>query len=325
MAKVINVQEAKNFDRIRFNNKPAFDDTKPSLNDASKAFEEILKFVGDKNAYQWKLLVLCGLLGIFTGFHNIGAVYLAATPKHICDIPYLKEKNLTSDEAYINISVPWVYNKLNILTPSKCQYYDYDFSKIEKPTSIQRNSSLYKSLEMRECDSWVFDRNVYVSTIVSEWDLVCDRKWLMSTAQSSYMVGILLGAVICSALSDKFGRRLVSLTCTALFIVSTISTAFSNALITFLILRFIVAFAGHGAYLANYVLCMENVGEKGRSYMGSLFHTFFGFGFIFLNLFAYLLRNWRHLQLCLGVPTVLLIGYFWSVDSYNPFIIFNLL
>ncbi|RXG54215.1 hypothetical protein Avbf_18518 [Armadillidium vulgare] len=142
--------------------------TQNFFNDAT-SFRGNLKFVGDKNAYHGSFWFFWSTWYLYS-FHNIGAVYLAATPKHICDIPYLKEKNLTSDEAYIIFLFHgMVYNKLNILTPSKCQYYDYDFSKIEKPTSIQRNSSLYKSLEMRECDAWVYDRNVYVSTIVSEF------------------------------------------------------------------------------------------------------------------------------------------------------------
>ncbi|KAL7637230.1 UNVERIFIED_CONTAM: hypothetical protein RMT77_011942 [Armadillidium vulgare] len=314
MAKVVNVQEAKIFP-TPLSNKVSPNDTKSSSYDASKAFDEILKYVGDKNCYQWKLLLLCGVLCMFSAFHNIAAVYLAATPEYVCDIPYLREKNLTNDQAYINISVPWVKNQKNVLTPSTCQYYDFDFSEIEDPSSIEGNKSFYKSLKLIGCNAWVYDRSVYLSTVVSEWDLVCDKKWIRSTTQASYMLGILMGAVICSALSDKFGRRSVSLTCSVFFITSSIAAAFSNVLITFLILRFIVAFTSHGMFLCNYVLCMEFVGEKGRSYMGSFYQNLFGLGFITLNLFAYLLRNWRHLQLSLSVPTVLLIGYFWLLPE----------
>lgn len=60
---------------------------------------------------------------------------------------------------------------------------------------------------------------------------------------------------------------------------------------------------------------MEIVGTEWRDVSTALFQVPFILGHMSLPLFAYLLRNWRDLQLAISVPSVVLISYFWVIPE----------
>ena len=49
----------------------------------------------------------------------------------------------------------------------------------------------------------------------------------------------------------------------------------------------------------------EFVGPTKRVVVGVAMHGFFAAGLLLLSLFAYLIRGWRFLQLCIGAPAIL--------------------
>ena len=58
---------------------------------------------------------------------------------------------------------------------------------------------------------------------------------------------------------------------------------------------------------------METVGGKGRTTMGMLYQCFFAVGFMLLPGIAYFVNEWRILQLCISVPSAILLLYYWWV------------
>ena len=57
-----------------------------------------------------------------------------------------------------------------------------------------------------ECNFRVFDQTTYTDTVVSEWDLVCENKWIDPVISSIYLSGNFFGALFFGPLSDKIGR-----------------------------------------------------------------------------------------------------------------------
>ncbi|XP_071542755.1 organic cation transporter protein-like [Panulirus ornatus] len=281
---------------------------------SSEAFEAVLRQVGDNGPWQWRLLVIVSYCGIFTCFHNLSAVFLAATPEHWCRVPGLQELNTTEDLR--NISIPWVDDGAGGGKYSSCSYYDRDWSTLVASGALDGNTLPDLSTNLtKECDHWFYDHSVYKSTVVEEWDLVCRDKYLMSMVQSTSMGGMLTGALILSELSDMFGRRTTSLLSTVGFLITAVCVTFSTNYTSFISLRFLVAAFGSGIFLPNFVILMEVVGPKGRTLMGMLYQSFYSVGILLLAAIGYFVRDWRYLQLCISVPVVLLLLYYWILPE----------
>lgn len=55
----------------------------------------------------------------------------------------------------------------------------------------------------QKCTEFDYDRSEVGDTIISEWDLVCDRAGLTSLAEVVFLVGVGVGGVVGGWISDK--------------------------------------------------------------------------------------------------------------------------
>jgi len=86
----------------------------------------------------------------------------------------------------------------------------------------------------------VFRRTALESKCVAflQWDLVCDRSYLKDLTQTIFIVGVMFGAMICTTLSDKFGRKPVFLFSQWAMVVVGVANAFAPNYYVFAVLRF---------------------------------------------------------------------------------------
>lgn len=56
---------------------------------------------------------------------------------------------------------------------------------------------------------------------------------------------------------------------------------------------------------------MEMVGPSKRFYAGVVVQYFFTLGYMLTALFAYLITDWRQLQIALSLPGLLFLLYWW--------------
>jgi len=71
-----------------------------------------------------------------------------------------------------------------------------------------------------------------------QWDLVCDRAYLKDLTQTILIVGVMAGAMICTTLSDKFGRKPVFLFSQWAMVVVGVANAFAPNYYVFVVFRF---------------------------------------------------------------------------------------
>lgn len=53
------------------------------------------------------------------------------------------------------------------------------------------------------CSQPLYDTSVFSRSIVTEWDLICDKQWLISFGQTLFQLGTLVGSVFFGMASDR--------------------------------------------------------------------------------------------------------------------------
>merc|ERR1712001_63919 len=219
-----------------------------ALSSTKVKFEDILKLVGDEGRWQITIFLFTWIEGILIGFHHLSSSFLGASMDHWCNVDKMTElDNLGwTLEQKKNFSIPMIDGEF-----AKCKRYDLTgLSSINSNfnSAMQRRGD---NLPQVDCarpgldlvDQWQFDQEENISSIVTDWTLVCDRLPYLSTVQGSYMAGVFVGCIVFGWASDKFGRRPTMLVAIVIQICSTMITAFSTNYIMFVAFRFLVAFS----------------------------------------------------------------------------------
>ncbi|KAK2176140.1 hypothetical protein NP493_680g00020 [Ridgeia piscesae] len=269
-------------------------------------FDAILKEIGEFGPWQIILYGLLGLVGIPTGFQNMGITFLGGDMDHWCHVPELA--NL-SDDLQRYISVPNTDGEPH--TYSQCYMYHLNYSGYSTKEFLRWNRSAHvdTNTPTKKCNSWQYDQSVFTSTYVSAMDLVCDRAWMVSLIQTIYMTGFLSGCIGFGQLSDRIGRKktlVISLACETVFATAGI---FACNYVLCVVFRFLVGAAAAGAFTTIFVFSMEIIGPKYRVSTGIMVQLWFAVGLMILPLAAYFVRDHVHLQWLMAMTPVLMVIY----------------
>uniref|UniRef100_A0A8C3U6P4 Solute carrier family 22 member 8 n=1 Tax=Catharus ustulatus TaxID=91951 RepID=A0A8C3U6P4_CATUS len=160
-------------------------------------------------------------------------------------------------------------------------------------------------------DGWDYDRSVYVSTIVTEWDLVCGYRQLRQMAQSIYMAGVLVGALVLGGLSDRFGRKAMLMWSYLQLGVMGTCTAFAPNYASYCVFRFAGGMALSGFGLSIACLVVEWIPTPYRAITVAITGFAYTLGQIILAGVAYAVPHWRWLQLSVSLPFFVFLFYSW--------------
>ncbi|KAM3920714.1 solute carrier family 22 member 6-B-like [Leptodactylus fuscus] len=164
----------------------------------------------------------------------------------------------------------------------------------------------------------IFDLSLYTSTIISEWDLVCEREWMKELAQSTYMAGVLVGAMVFGPLADRLGRRAVLLWCLLQITLMGTGAAFSPNFSAYCFFRFMTGMGICGLVINALGLTQEWTPKKYRPSVVIIQGTCLTLGQVILPGVAYALRDWRWLHLTLSLPCVIFhLLIWWVPESYR--------
>ncbi|XP_054555079.1 solute carrier family 22 member 16 isoform X2 [Talpa occidentalis] len=288
--------------------------------------ELIFEHLGHFGRFQIFLYLLCAIETLSCGIHYLASVYLIVTPRHICRPP-----GNMSQVLFYNISNRCLDDIWTQLAKSKphhitVQLQDgevWELLKCERLRREDKNLSLnydYHGLKSRfSCtDGYVYDKTLWDSTVVTQWNLVCNQKWFAKAVQSVFMSGVLLGGVIFGYLSDRIGRRFVLWSTSVCILLLSISSALAVNYYTFLLSHFLLAIVASGYIVAMFVYVMEFIGRKYRTWAAIQMHSFFATGTLLVPLVGYLTRSWRVYLLVLSSLSVPFILCCWVLPE-TPF------
>lgn len=284
---------------------------------AITTYDDLNDLAGSQDIRTLLILVLISFGTFINPLQTINYQFLGATPDYWCHVPALVDANWTQEQI-LSLAIP---NGNTSSQRSSCVMYDYNFTLAAELGFEVAASSPEFSLEDGEeartvkCSSRDFDRNQYESTVVTEWDLVCERRVLYSTTQAVSQVGTLLGSLVVGYLYDVIGRRPVVLLSSTLFTLSGFLAAVSPTVEFYILMKTIIAFMGSGVYLGCFVLVMELCSSRHRSTVSVMFVVPWALGYMVLPGIAYLVRTWYWLQVALTVPALYTVSYFWLLPE----------
>uniref|UniRef100_A0A8B9NM52 Solute carrier family 22 member 13 n=1 Tax=Accipiter nisus TaxID=211598 RepID=A0A8B9NM52_9AVES len=224
---------------------------------------------------------------------------------HRCDTSWIRAigPNLTEEEQ-LNLTVPrdaaGAYEQCSMYSP-----VDWDLGSI----------MLYGLNATEKCSNgWVYP-SAQPPSLLTEFDLVCDRKDLNDISQSIYMMGLFLGSMIFGPLSDRIGRRPVILISIFLQGLFGVGIAFVPHFYVYMAFRCVVGASVSGITMTLLALATEWVGVSSRPKAVLISHCCFAIGQMILAGLSYGIRNWRLLEIAGSAPIFALFFYIWVLPE----------
>ncbi|XP_050674819.1 organic cation transporter protein-like isoform X2 [Leptidea sinapis] len=159
------------------------------------------------------------------------------------------------------------------------------------------------------CPAPQFNTSIFTNTIIMQWSLICDDKWLVCFTQTIFQFGTLVGSILFGMASDRFGRRLPMVAAVVLEALMGIIAVYMPSYELFTFVRFLIGTSVGGSMVIGFVIIMEFVGTKYRDTLSALYQTPFNFGHMLLPLFGYFFRSYNDFQLAISVPVLILLSY----------------
>uniref|UniRef100_A0A671Q066 Solute carrier family 22 member 6 n=1 Tax=Sinocyclocheilus anshuiensis TaxID=1608454 RepID=A0A671Q066_9TELE len=280
-------------------------------------FESILEETDGFGRYQIALVLLMYIPRIPIPCHFLLNNFIAAIPSHHCNISSLGSEgifgNLTQEER-LTVSIPVQDDG----TPASCHMFSYP------QFHLLSNSSSPSEVAVVQCQNgWEYDNSTFISTLATQFDLVCEKRGLAKASATIFFVGVMAGAVFFGVLCDKYGRRSMLLVSYVSSIVFSVVSAFSSNYIMFAAFRFLTGFALTGIINISFVLSIEWVDTKHRTFIGVFGSISWSLGNMLLAGFAYLVTDWRMLIITVTSPLLLATAIWWWIPESARWLIAN--
>uniref|UniRef100_A0A4X2K116 Major facilitator superfamily (MFS) profile domain-containing protein n=1 Tax=Vombatus ursinus TaxID=29139 RepID=A0A4X2K116_VOMUR len=285
------------------------------------AFTELLDTLGGVGRFQMLytalLLFPCSLLAC----HNFLQNFTAAVPWHHCQghANGTWSTNLTEENQW-RVSIPMDQHQ----RPEPCLRF------VQPQWVLSDPNATVGGAATEGCeDGWTYDQSVFPSTIVTEWDLVCNSSQKPPTSKSLAGVCPASGhpgnsAIVCLLSPGlRWGRKAPLIWSYLQLAVSGACSACFSSFIVYCVFRFLTGMTFSGIILNSLSLVVEWMPTQGRTVAGALLGYAFTLGQILLAGVAYLVRPWRWLQFAVSAPFLVIFLYSWWLPESSRWLLLH--
>ncbi|XP_064088941.1 solute carrier family 22 member 20-like isoform X2 [Macrobrachium nipponense] len=217
---------------------------------------------------------------------------------------------------------PTEYINSNISMEGSSAYYNSEClspSNISTTEPLEINvTHLYPDQHLTNilsCPIVEYDRSTFTSTIISQWDLVCERAALRPIFQTLFTLGGILGSLVGGYVGDRWGRkRAVQIGCIVNILVVA-GMFFTPLYAVVMILRLVAGCTVMGMLVPAWSLVLESTPAKLRSRVGMLLGLPFSASTMGMALLGYFIRTWKYLLLACASPVLILLPLSFITDE----------
>ncbi|KXJ05498.1 organic cation transporter-like protein [Exaiptasia diaphana] len=238
--------------------------------------DEYLEYVGVMGRFQWLIVVLVGLMMIPVTFQTLIMTFLGLEPEWKC----------------VNSSI--ICN----------------FTQTFSMSGSDPNRNFRCKIPRSE---WEFTKEY--NSIVTEWDLVCDKSSLSWATTSIMFTGWLFGNVLFGIMSDKYGRKKILFISSCMVCWLAFISSFIPYFWLYVIFRFFIGFGLGGSIVCLFIMATEFVGPQKRAMAGTFSWYFWTGALMLIALLAYLIRDWRKLSITTSSPGILLFLFWFCIPE----------
>lgn len=256
-------------------------------------------------------------LGEF-GYWQIGIALLLWFPSALDGIQILMFSVTGIAPSRYRCKVQDCNNDEGIVFPDESNFYPkldgdkgYNYCQYYKPVVTADGLCDFKNLTTTtyactSSDEFYYDSFEMDNSVITDFDIVCDRGILEPSVNSFFMIGLMVGSFLFGVLSDKFGRRhmlLVAIICSSL---GSLGGAFMPEYYSYVLFRMIAGAGAEGCFLIPFTLSMEIVGIKERvpflpwvtynTLLANFISIPLACGESFISAMGYAIKDWRTLQ-----------------------------
>lgn len=292
--------------------------------------------IGNFGRYQFLIYMFKILIGVTSAFNNLGVTFFAPSDFigfRCADPAALGQFNASSSSSLSpNSNISLYPTSTNILTPlngstgvtatyalptadNAHAFYSHIFSEFfhspqrdhrhqlhldnDTPRNIRKQCKYLSAHDNQyhKCTAYEYDTGIWISTIIDEWNLVCDHSWFVSMTQSVYMSGFIVSFLVFGYISDRFGRWRSLMLGALIEVTSGFGCALANSVTWFVVCRFMLGLGNAGRTTSSYLIMIEWVGPKWRMHISTLGSMGWIIGYCILPWTALYFLHFRHLQL----------------------------
>ncbi|XP_018566987.1 organic cation transporter protein [Anoplophora glabripennis] len=270
--------------------------------DKKKTLEEeediISKAIGEFGKWQLLVTFLLSLFNIPCTWHIFAPTFHSAEKETWCSRP----------DAFRDVA-PSLWKNCTGQTLDFCSMLDVVAANVTESDLCASSSNLGRI----QCHGWEFGGQG--QTIISEFNLVCDRKSLTSLAEMMFLAGVAIGGLVCGIISDKYGRKRTLMASVLIQSLLGTAIAFSPWFLMYAILRAALGFISVSVVFSGFVLSIELVGGHWRTVAGISYLFPVSLSYMSIAGIAWLLNEWRQLQLAISLPGFLFLGLWWILPE----------
>ncbi|XP_077523917.1 beta-alanine transporter-like [Amblyomma americanum] len=115
------------------------------------------------------------------------------------------------------------------------------------------------------CDGWDYDLPDDTHTLISKWNLVCDREQYLVQSFAYYTVSGVLVPPLLGQMADRVGRRPVVITALPVAMGSVFVATAADSCTTFVLANLLIAISGAAVHIMTSILLFESSSSASRT------------------------------------------------------------